>query len=136
MSKSVAAQIRATAKKVQRNIDKATKATLMRVTSQAITATPVLNGTAKGNWLAAYGTPKTQYDLDIRDKSGAMAKGAVDAEIAILGGNNTVFYFTNSLPYIRRLEYGHSEQAPSGMLRNAVDQFHKINAEELKRYVH
>ena len=28
-----------------------------------------------------------------------------------------MFYLTNKLPYAQALEYGHSQQAPSGMVR-------------------
>ncbi len=136
MSKSVAAQIRATAKKTQKQLDQAMRATLLDITSQVVIGTPVLHGIARGNWLASYGTPKTQTDLKIRDNTGEQAQGAIDAEIAILGGNNTVFYFVNSLPYIRRLEYGHSESRPNGMLRIAVNQFDKIYKEKVKYFVH
>jgi hypothetical protein len=34
-----------------------------------------------------------------------------------------VIYLTNALPYARRLEYGWSKQAPSGMVRISAMRF-------------
>ena len=37
-----------------------------------------------------------------------------------------MFYITNNLPYIMRLEFGYSKQAPAGMARITVDRFQTI----------
>lgn len=124
---NIEAQIKAIAKKKEQQIDKALRATFIRMTGIVIQGTPVDKGAAKGNWLGAVGAPNLQYDLE--DKQ----PGRVNTELPVLDGN-TVFYFTNSLPYIRRLEYGWSAKG-NGMLRRAVSAFDAIATEEFKRYV-
>jgi len=50
-----------------------------------------------------------------------------------------VFYFTNNQPYALRLEFGWSDQAPSGMVRLAIAKFpftvNKITTEFINRPV-
>ena len=124
---NIEAQIKAIAKKKEKQVDKALRATMLRMTGIIVQGTPVDTGAAKANWLAATGSPNLQYDLD--DKQ----PGRVNVELPVLDGS-TVLYFTNSLPYIRRLEFGWSAKG-SGMVRRAVASFDRIAGEEFKRYV-
>lgn len=75
--------------------------------------TPVDNGTARGNW---------NTDFDKKDESvnehatirDGLLKGYAKMDRFKLG---QTIYFTNALPYIISLEFGHSDQAPNGMVR-------------------
>lgn len=124
---NVEAQIKKVAAKKSKQVDKALRATMLRMTGIVIQGTPVDTGAAKANWLAATGSPNLQYDIE--DKQ----PGRANVELPVLDGN-TVLYFTNSLPYIRRLEFGWSDKG-SGMVRRAIAAYDRIADEEFKRYV-
>lgn len=70
--------------------------------------TPVDTGRARANWFVAEGAPR----LDTTEGTVPSSRPALTGE--------SVIYITNSLPYIVPLEYGHSEQAPAGMVRVAI----------------
>lgn len=72
-------------------------------------------GSARGNWQASINTPVRTETNEI-DKTGA----ATIAEMSRVAQQSVgkVFYLTNNLPYINRLEFeGWSSQAPLGMVR-------------------
>lgn len=72
--------------------------------------TPVDTGRARANWFLAEGSPRIETtESTTPENHGSVA----------LTGRSTIF-ITNSLPYIVPLEYGHSSQAPYGMLRIAI----------------
>lgn len=91
------------------------RGTLFALASRIIKESPVDTGRFRGNWQASLNTPK-QGKLQRLDKSGA---GPINDMSSVVMGLNMgqTFYLTNNLPYARRLEYGYSKQAPSGMLR-------------------
>lgn len=73
--------------------------------------TPVDTGRARGSWFVTINTPSEK----VREK---IAKGKVLPAPAIPTIKaSTHFFITNNLPYIKRLEYGYSKQAPYGMVR-------------------
>lgn len=74
-----------------------------------------VGGTAKGNWQAAINSePKgevARVDED-GDATISAAKAAID------GAPGNIYYLTNNVPYIERLEFeGWSSQSPAGMVR-------------------
>jgi hypothetical protein len=74
-----------------------------------------VGGRARNNWFASVSVPSSS----VTDKPDKTGKGVLQIAKAkakeSVGG---VFYLTNNLPYIRRLEYeGWSTQAPAGMVR-------------------
>jgi hypothetical protein len=91
------------------------RGTLFALSSRIIKESPVNTGRFRGNWQASLNAPK-QGKMQRLDKSGA---GAINDMSSVVMGLNMgqTFYLTNNLPYARRLEYGYSKQAPSGMLR-------------------
>lgn len=70
--------------------------------------TPVDTGRARANWFLAEGAPRIATTESVTP----------EAPPALTG--KSVIYLTNSLPYIVPLEYGHSKQAPVGMLRVSI----------------
>lgn len=72
--------------------------------------TPVRTGRARANWFLAEGAPRLETTTGT----------AVLTYSAEQFTGESVIYLTNSLPYIVPLEYGHSGQAPNGMLRIAI----------------
>lgn len=70
--------------------------------------TPVDTGRARANWFVAEGAPRLDTTMS-----------TTPAAVPALEGKSVIF-ITNSLPYIVPLEYGHSQQAPHGMVRTAI----------------
>lgn len=134
--KSLKAQIEEIAKKKQAEIEKASRATLIRLTGRIIQETPYDTGRAKGNWMSSYGSANTSVDYAVTDdKQGTKTQQKTTQKLGSVELSASPFYFTNSLPYIERLEYGWSAQKPNGMLRRALQTFDKVYKEEFKRYV-
>ena len=92
------------------------KATL-DIHSSVVDMSPVDTGRFKGNWNIAYGSPDLTVTTNL-DPSGSDAKSKALAAAASYNGQSV--YITNNLPYAIPLEYGHSGQAPQGMVRVTV----------------
>lgn len=75
--------------------------------------TPVDTGRARASWVISVGSINTSVAPEAA--SGQKVVTADPSIPAVQVGQ--VAYVTNSLPYIRALEYGHSAQAPAGMVR-------------------
>jgi hypothetical protein len=89
-----------------------------------VLGTPVDTGRARGNWQASIVTPASG-EIDRNDRSGGSTIAA--AQPAIEKAAGTVFYITNNLPYIYRLEFeGWSKQAPSGWARTSIERTKQI----------
>ena len=80
--------------------------------------TPVDTGRARSNWAVSIGEADTS-EKDIGGADATIAVGA--ATIATAPAYGRIF-IANGLPYILALEYGHSKQAPGGMVRLTLDQ--------------
>ena len=74
---------------------------------------PVDKGTFKGNWNVALENPNLDINED-RRVSQAIQEG--EAEIRKFK-KGELLWISNNMPYADKLEYGHSQQAPSGVLR-------------------
>ncbi|MDN0096563.1 hypothetical protein [Yersinia rohdei] len=82
-------------------------------------------GRFRGNW---------QVGLDVHpdgetgriDKSGNMTMAVGNYMLEQFKVGTNAIYFTNNVPYAYRLEFGHSSQAPNGMIR--------ITAEDAVKY--
>ena len=87
--------------------------------TKIVLKTPVDTGRARGHW--GVGINSITYGSGL-DKSGSapIAEATVRLQGATAG--DTV-YIANNVPYIVRLEYGHSKQAPGGMVRTTIDEF-------------
>lgn len=104
---------------------------LMRVGGRIVVMSPVDNGRFINNWMSAYGSADTATSESL-NKTGAESVGRLDAKLNGLAVGQ-VFYFTNSLPYAQRLEYGWSDKAPNGMVRLSVANWQTIVAQEVAR---
>lgn len=76
--------------------------------------TPVDTGWAINNWVSSIDSPKSVVP-NAADKSGSAAMQGVN--FMSLTAPGKVFYLTNNVEYINRLEYGYSNQAPHGFAR-------------------
>lgn len=80
-----------------------------------VQTSPVDTGRFKANWNASHGAPDATYTFSTNQ-----ARGAMEARKALTLPVGGVNYLTNGLPYARRLEYGWSKQAASGVVRVTV----------------
>lgn len=79
---------------------------------------PVDTGRFRANWNVSYGTSDVTFSDSINQ---GRATSEVSKALTLpIGG---VVFLSNGLPYANRLEYGYSQQAPSGMIRTSVVEF-------------
>jgi len=93
--------------------------TLFQISNNIIKESPVDTGRFRNNWLASKNRPR-KGTLTQTDKSGNRAVSRAGRIVESLEAGDT-FYLANNLPYARRLEFGSSNQAPSGVLRVNVE---------------
>lgn len=122
-------QMRQWADKRKVTMNKAIAMTAIRLGTNIIERTPVDTGRAKGNWMSAYGSADTGTS-ESRSGSQAIAALSVKFTVAEVGRNSSI-YITNSLPYVQKLEYGSSKQAPNGMVRISIAEFRDILTREV-----
>jgi len=83
---------------------------IKELTRNIIRRTPIDTRAFIENWNASIGAP----DRTI----GKTLTGVIPVANSLKAGEK--FYFTNPRPYYLALEYGHSSQAPQGMVRISV----------------
>lgn len=92
--------------------------------SDIIARSPVDEGTFRNNWFSNVNSASTQTTTRKAKKGFGEKGGARYTDLLHVSTQYDVgdtLYFTNSLPYARRLEYGHSQKmAPHGMVRLAT----------------
>lgn len=118
-------QVAQFAQKARDSINETQRAIVLELFSSVIMDTPVDTGRSRGEWLTSSGTPVTTLANRL-DMSGLEA--VTDIVAAIPKSGDITMYLTNNLPYIGALEYGHSNQAPSGMVRKNIARLEKIIA--------
>ena len=105
-----------------KSLENVATASFLDVAGGVIRDTPVDKGQLRANWRVGIDAPATGQ-LDITDPSGQMAQADLAAKAPNIFGR--LVYFTNNLPYARRIEYeGYSSiKAPQGMLRININRF-------------
>lgn len=83
-----------------------------------------VGGRFRGNWHISLDVIE-DVTFDEPDPSGA---GTIAAMVAAMGDFKAgqIAYILNNLPYAVPLEYGHSTQAPAGMVRITIERFQQI----------
>lgn len=77
---------------------------------------PVDTGRFRGNWQVSINTVDLTVDPKKFDKAGPGTLAAGQNKMNAVKWEDTI-YISNNVPYAGPLEYGHSKQAPRGMLR-------------------
>jgi|TARA_R110001606_G_scaffold398498_2_gene577688 hypothetical protein len=88
-------------------------------------------GALKANWQASLNTRLTGR-LKKKDKSGKRTINRMLAMVKKYDGEGSV-WLVNNLPYASRVEYGHSTQAPTGMVRVNLLAFKNAMAAAIKK---
>lgn len=106
-------------KQVKSGLDDVIREFVKAVHADLVKRSPVDTGRFRANWQITY-NHIPMYALNEYDKSGekTIASGIRTANVLPLGrgGAVTTIYFSNMLIYANALEYGHSKQAPAGVL--------------------
>ncbi len=120
-------------KRIGVKIGQATKLLALDIMTRVVERTPVKSGRARSGWDLTIGQPSDFLPPEPPEQPGAKADkdkkytsvfngGAVSVAPPAanrIDGTQQVFIM-NNLPYIERLENGHSAQAPAGMVRISV----------------
>lgn len=109
--KTWTAAVRAMQDKLRR-VDRDIK---MNFASYVISGTPVDTGEARGGWVATIDTPTSTYTKRL-DPSAFQALSDL-RQVATLTNAGRVMWLVNLAGHIVELEYGKSDQAPTGMVR-------------------
>lgn len=105
--------------KAQEKVLKIFKKSVIDLTSDIISDTPVDTGRLKNNWFPSVGVASEQTAEATANEAGDRSNSLVNNQLAL----DKTFYFTNNLPYAFRIEFeGWSKvKAPQGMVRrNAI----------------
>lgn len=112
-------QIESFSARAQEKVLKIFKKSIIDLTSDIISDTPVDTGRLKNNWFPSVGAASEQTTEATANEAGDRANSFVNNQLAL----DKTFYFTNNLPYAFRIEFeGWSKvKAPQGMVRrNAI----------------
>lgn len=110
--------------KAKENADLVVRRVTFDIFDRVIDKTPVDTGRLKGSWLPAIGSVPSG-DPNTPDKSGAVSIARV-AATTLKAKAGDIIYMISQLPYSRRIEYGHSKQAPGGMVRTSIAEFSSV----------
>lgn len=131
-------------KKAQANADQVLRAVSIALLNNIVIRTPVGNpdlwkgdkygfirppkgyvgGRLRGNWQVTVGDPPSG-EIDTIDPTGQIS--VMRAQTVISEAHcGPPIYIINNLPYAIPVEYGHSKQAPEGMVRLAAIEFQNI----------
>jgi hypothetical protein len=113
---------------VEKNTDVMMRKTVITVASAVALRTPVATGRARANWRTNIGGPLTSqvttFPAGTNGSTGAAAAGQAinDATTKMAGYSKSgvPIYISNNLPYIDRLNKGHSKQAPAAFIESAI----------------
>jgi hypothetical protein len=118
----VGGQAAAIGREIRAHIEKAAKALVLQIARELRLnpgqgGTPVDTGHARANWIASVSAPSESV------VAGAESSGYQQgvAQIAAYVLEQGPLWLVNNVPYIRALNYGHSEQAPALFVEAAVD---------------
>lgn len=105
-------------------MDEVFRRVMIEIGTTVIRLSPVDTGRFRGNWQFTVDAPASA-SLDNYDPDGHETIAKLVAEVQHLSYGQTA-YLVNNLIYAIPLEYGHSDQAPKGMVRITRDRFQQI----------
>jgi hypothetical protein len=112
------------------DMDEILRKTVIQIGSTVIRLSPVDTGRFRGNWQMTIDQPAST-SLDNYDKEGHETIARLVADAQHLSFGQTAFV-VNNLIYAIPLEYGHSSQAPTGMVAITLELFEQIVNEAVR----
>ena len=86
-----------------------------------VSATPVDTGRARSNWMVQLGSASSETrDPMPEGQLLSEAAATISAYRSTPAGPGPEIHITNNLPYIQRLNEGHSAQAPAAFVEQAI----------------
>lgn len=132
MAKSLEAQLREIAARRTGDIEDIASASMLRMGNRIIQGSPVDDGRFINNWMSAFNGIDYSTSRP-KNKAGTDSTAGLESKTSKVE-LNVDFYFTNSLPYAKRLEYeGWSAQASKGMVRINALHWDKIVQQEVNK---
>jgi hypothetical protein len=110
----LAKRLFALARRIDKNAGEIVEDTAFSVGTAVVAATPVLTGFARSNWVAS---PSATPNLSRRPARGlAETTGEIRSAVKGVGADGIVTIANGSgkVPYLGRLNAGHSRKAPAG----------------------
>lgn len=113
--------------RVEKNADAMVRRVALAIDATVVLATPVDTGRARSNWQVQVGSaPAGVREPFSSGEHGST--GAANAQAAIEQGKSAIaayrsgkeIHIANNLPYIGKLNEGHSAQAPAAFVERAV----------------
>ncbi|WP_434606792.1 HK97 gp10 family phage protein [Pseudomonas sp. D2-30] len=129
---SFSLQLAEFAKQAQEAVDASLREIIIEIGNSLIRMSPVDTGRFRGNWQMSIDAP-SEGTLGALDPTGATATARI-AEGSIFFRAGTTAFIVNNLPYAIPLEYGHSDQAPGGMVRITQARFQQIVLEAIRNH--
>lgn len=122
------------ASKVPNNVNRVVRQLSIVIDRELVMATPVDTGRARSNWIVSLQAPVTKEQQPYTPYAkgskggGAGASEGANAQAAMEQGASVIakrqpgqaIHITNNVPYIRRLNDGHSAQAPANFVKRAI----------------
>lgn len=106
------------------DMDEVFRKVVIEIGSSVVRLSPVDTGAFRGSWTFTADTPSNEIPTTL-DKSGHETIARIVAGVQHLTFGQTA-YLVSNLPYAVALEYGHSQQAPAGMVRITKEGFQQI----------
>lgn len=89
-----------------------------------------VGGRFRGNWNFSIGSPDNSFRIKPDPTGEATTARLVSGAIEFKAGQTA--FIVNNLPYAIPLEFGHSSQAPGGMVRITIARFQQIVLEAIR----
>jgi len=113
--------IRATVSAVETAAARVIKRIGFEIGNELKRTTPIDTSWARANWLTSIGRPVTA-PAGSRESVGIAsgAQSAGEARLLVYNVNQGDVWISNNVPYIQKLNEGHSKQAPAGFIEVAI----------------
>ena len=105
---------------LSKDVGEETRILALKVFRNVILSTPVDEGRARSNWQLSLSTPISTQTEDFDRSGGSTINKGVSVVRSAINVKYPTFWLTNNLPYIQRLNEGHSEQAPAMFVETAI----------------
>jgi len=113
-----------------KNTDQTFRLLVLKMFNDVVRGTPVDTGRARGSWtVGVNGLPRVFNRAKDKSGSAASSNAASRAKRLKAGGSATI---ASNLEYMVPLEYGHSKQAPRGMVRRTIRKFRRFMREAVR----
>jgi hypothetical protein len=118
------------AEQAKEAVDASLREVVIEIGNSLIRMSPVDTGRFRGNWQFSIDTPAGGTLADL-DPTGTETLARLTGDSILFKAGETA-YIVNNLPYAIPLEYGHSDQAPGGMVRITLARFQRIVDEAIR----